>query len=69
MITDEDRTFFILKFGTDVKKTFDDWILDRITLTREERYVLAEMYEVSHDKLIATKAMLVSIDQKWYDDD
>ena len=69
MITDEERTFFILKFGTDVGQIFNCWVEDRITLTRQERYILAEFYEVEHDKMLAIKAQLISYDQPWYSDD
>lgn len=60
-ITEEDETFFILKFGTDIQDIFDKWIFNEVSFTRKERYVLAKLMDDNYDNLISYKATMDEI--------
>lgn len=69
MITDQDRTFFTLKFGTETVDIFNAWVEDTIALTRTDREILAELMDMEVDRLLSFKAQLIAPDQPWYSDD
>lgn len=57
MITEEQKTFFLLKFGADIDQVFEYWLEDKIVLSKSERETLSELINFDTFDMIDLKAM------------